>query len=121
MFNKALKKLKAFDVQGRLLKLMRSWLEYRKAVMVVNGTCSKTVQLHDQAFQGTVWDHHSRTATLLMRDMWQRKKASVTLFCRPPQPVQNLFNADYKHGCFAEPGRLAKSFAQLRCQKPGAF
>ena len=50
-----LQKLASLGVRGRLLRLLASWLDYRDAVVVVNGARSEPVELHNQVYQGTVW------------------------------------------------------------------
>ena len=48
-------KLENLGVGGQLLGLVKSWLEEREAVVVVDGSYSRKAKLHNMVYQGTVW------------------------------------------------------------------
>ena len=50
-----LAKLYKQGVRGKVLKLLGSWLEERRAVVVVDGKSSKEALLTNMVYQGTVW------------------------------------------------------------------
>ncbi len=50
-----MKKLESFNLNAKLLRVIRSWLRNRSGFVIVNGQKSNPVQLRDMVFQGTVW------------------------------------------------------------------
>ena len=54
--DRLLKKLEARGVQGRVLKLLGSWLQERRAVVVVDAQRSSEAVLQNMVCQGTVWE-----------------------------------------------------------------
>ena len=53
--NRMTEKLQRLGVRGRLLRLVGSWLQYRRAAVVVDGKFSKEMILTNMVYQGTVW------------------------------------------------------------------
>lgn len=53
--DRLLRKLEARGVRGKALKLLGSWLEERRAVVVVDGKRSEEAVLQNMVYQGTVW------------------------------------------------------------------
>ena len=50
-----MRKLAAFNLNIRLLRVIRSWLRDRRGFVIVNGKKSNGMRLRDMVFQGTVW------------------------------------------------------------------
>ena len=49
-----LRKLEHLGVRGKLLTFLASWLEYREAIVIADGSCSQTALLRNMVYQGTV-------------------------------------------------------------------
>ena len=47
--------MKGYQICHKVVKLIASWLEERRAVVVVDGTYSEEAVLKNMVFQGTVW------------------------------------------------------------------
>ncbi len=50
-----MKKLESFNLNAKLLRVIRNWLRNRSGFVIVNGQKSNPMQLRDLVFQGTVW------------------------------------------------------------------
>ena len=68
-----LKKLERYGVRGKRLAFLKSWLEKRVAVVVLNGSQSDEANLTDMVYQGTVlgpplWNTFFADVALVVRD-----------------------------------------------------
>ena len=50
-----LRKLASFNLDARILAVVRSWLRERRGLVIVNGCFSRPIRLFNMVYQGTVW------------------------------------------------------------------